>query len=140
MTPSVCNLIEAVDRERVATAKAYEIETPDVFKWLEITYDSYNRKERSLNWALQANAVTHYKYSPAPNSLGHRFLVADVGSDLVGWSALAKVAGVPTPTIDAVIGIAGALTKRDFFVEGRNLRNLGLEGKSAKEISRLVTA
>jgi hypothetical protein len=62
MTPSVCNLIEAVDLERVATAKAYEIETPDVFKWLEVTY---NRKERSLNWALQANAVTHYKYSPA---------------------------------------------------------------------------
>jgi opine dehydrogenase len=137
MSPSVCNLIEEVDRERVATAKAYEIETPDVFKWLESTY---NRKERSLNWALQANAVTHYKYSPAPNSLGHRFLVTDVGSGLVGWSSFAKVAGVPTPAIDSVIGIASALTKRDFFVEGRNLRNLGLEGKSAKEISRLVTA
>jgi opine dehydrogenase len=137
MTPSVCNLIEAVDRERVATARAYEIETPDVFNWLEITY---NRKERSLNWALQANAVTHYKYSPAPNSLRHRFLVTDVGSGLVGWSSFAKVAGVPTPAIDSVIGIASALTKRDFFAEGRNLRNLGLEGKSAAEISRLITA
>ena len=137
MTPSVCNLIEAVDRERVAIAKAYGIETPDVFKWLEITY---NRKERSLNWALQANAVTHYKYSPAPNSLGHRFLVTDVGSGLVGWSSFGKVAGVATPAIDAVIGIAGALTKRDFFEEGRNLRNLGLEGKSAEQIMAFVAS
>jgi hypothetical protein len=46
-----------------------------------------------------------------------------VGSGLVGWSVLAKVAGVPTPHIDAVINIVGGLTKRDFFVEGRNLRN-----------------
>ena len=83
--------------------------------------------------------MTHYNYSPAPNSLGHRFLVTDVGSGLVGWSSFAKVAGVATPAIDAVIGIAGALTKRDFFAEGRNLRNLGLEGMSAEQIRQFVT-
>lgn len=137
MTPSVCNLIEAVDRERVAVAKAYGVDTPDVFKWLETTY---NRKEMSLHWAMQANAVTHYRYSPAPNSLGHRFLVTDIGSGLVAWSALGKVAGVPTPSIDAVVQMAGALTKRDFFKEGRNLHNLGLEGKNAKEIMQFVTS
>jgi opine dehydrogenase len=137
MTPSVCNLIEAVDAERVATAKAYGIDVPNVHKWLEITY---NRKEKSLHWSLQANAVTHYRYSPAPNSLGHRFLVTDVGSGLVGWSSLAKAAGVPTPHIDAVINIANGLTKRDFFKEGRNLRNLGLEGKNVSEILAVVNS
>ena len=137
MTPSVCNLIEAVDRERVAVAAAYGIETPDVFKWLETTY---KRKEISLHWSMQANAVTHYRYSPAPNSLGHRFLVTDIGSGLVAWSSLGKVAGVPTPTIDAVVQIAGALTKRNFFEEGRNLRNLGLEGKTIEQIMAFVAS
>jgi opine dehydrogenase len=136
MTPSVCNLIEAVDRERVAAAKAYGITTPDVFDWLNITY---KRRERTLHWSMQANAVTHYVYSPAPNSLGHRFLVTDIGSGLVAWSSLAKAARVPTPAIDSVVTIASALTKRDFFEEGRNLRNLGLEGKSVDEIRQLVT-
>ena len=135
MTPSVCNLIEAVDRERVAAAQAYGITTPDVFDWLEITY---KRRERTLHWSMQANAVTHYVYSPAPNSLGHRFLVTDIGSGLVAWSSLAKVAGVATPAIDAVVNIASALTKRDFFEEGRNLRNLGLDGMSVDEIRKLV--
>lgn len=136
MTPSVCNLIEAVDRERVAVAKAYGIETPDVFKWLETTY---NRKEVSLHWSMQANAVTHYRYSPAPNSLRHRFLVTDVGCGLVAWSSLGRPAGVPTPTIDSVVHIAGALTRRNFFEEGRNLRNLGLEGKTVDQIMAFVT-
>ena len=58
MTPSVCNLIEAVDLERVSVAAAFGIKTPDVFKWLEATY---NRKEVSLHWSMQANAVTHYR-------------------------------------------------------------------------------
>ena len=78
-------------------------------------------------------------YSPAPNSLGHRFLVTDVGSGLVAWSSLGKVAGVATPAIDAVVNIASALTKRNFFEEGRNLRNLGLEGMSVDQIRQFVT-
>jgi opine dehydrogenase len=135
MTPSVCNLIEAVDRERVAVAAGFGINVPDVFKWLATTY---NREEVSLYWSMQANAVTHYRYSPAPKDLRHRFLVTDVGSGLVAWSSLGKLAGVPTPNIDAVVQIAGALTKRNFFEEGRNLRNLGLEGKSVDEIMAFV--
>ena len=46
MTPSVCNLIEAVDRERVAVAVAYGIQGPDVFQWLETTYN--RREARSI--------------------------------------------------------------------------------------------
>jgi opine dehydrogenase len=135
MTPGVCNVIEAVDRERVAVAKAYGVEVPDVFKWLAVTY---NRKERSLSWSLQANAVTHYLHSPAPDSLRHRFLVTDVAGGLVAWASMGKLAGVPTPHIDAIVTTAGAAAKRNFWEEGRNLRNLGLENKSVSEIIQHV--
>ena len=90
---------------------------------------------------MQANAVTHYRYSPAPSTSRHRFLVTDVGSGLVGmvvarrrWRAFRR------RTIDAVVQIAGALTKRNFFEEGRNLRNLGLEGKTVEQIMAFVTS
>lgn len=131
MTPSVCNMLEAMDRERVAAAKAYGFDVLDVFEWLEALY---GRRERSLHWALQANAVTHYKFSPAPNSLGHRFLTTDVGCVLVPMVELGRVAGVPMPVSESVARLAGALTRRDFFKEGRNLRVLGLDGKSVAEI------
>ena len=135
MSPGVCNVIEVVDRERVAVAKAYGVDAPNVFEWLEITY---NRRERSLHWSMQANAVTHYLHSPAPDSLGHRFLVTDVASGLVAWASMGKLAGVPTPHIDSMIYTASAATKRDFWKEGRNLENLGLAGKSVAEIVSYV--
>lgn len=131
MTPSVCNMLEAMDRERVAAAKAYGFDVLDVFQWLDALY---GRRERSLHWALQANAVTHYKFSPAPESLTHRFLTTDVGCVLVPMVELGRVAGVPMPVSESVARLAGALTRRDFFKEGRNLRVLGLEGKSVAEI------
>jgi opine dehydrogenase len=137
MTPGTCNLIEAMDRERVAVAKAYGIETPDVFKWLE---DVYDRRDKTLADRLQANAPTHYRDSPAPNSLKHRFLSGDVPYTLVPISSLGEVAGVRTPVIDGVVTVSSALTQRDFRSEGRNLRNLGIEAKTVNEVIKAVTS
>jgi opine dehydrogenase len=136
MTPSTCNLIEAMDRERVAVAKAYGIDTPDVFKWLE---DVYDRRDKLLSDRLQANSTTHYRDSPAPNSLKHRFLSGDVPYTLVPFSSLGEVAGVPTPVTDSVITVASALTQRDFRSEGRNLRNLGIAANNVKDIIDAMT-
>ena len=137
MTPSTCNLIEAMDQERVAVARAYGVNTPDVFKWLE---DAYDRRDKTLADRLQASASTHYRDSPAPNSLEHRFLSGDVPYTIVPISCLGAVANVPTPVIDAVITVSSALTRCDFRAEGRNLKNLGIESKSVREVIRAVEA
>jgi opine dehydrogenase len=131
MVPSVCRVIEAMDRERVAVARAFGVEAPDARSWLASTY---GMGDRSLYECLQEMAVTHYRYAPAPNSLEHRYVVQDVGCVLVPIVALAAVAGVPAPVSDAVVRIASALTGRDFFEEGRNLRQLGLDGLGVAEI------
>ena len=85
-------------------------------------------------------AITHYEHAPAPKSLKHRYLVQDVGCDLIASVGLARAAGVATPVSDAAITLADALTGRNFFEEGRNLRRLGLDGKSPDEIMRMVNA
>ncbi len=136
MVPSVCNLLLAMDRERLQVAQAFAIKTVDIPTWLAITYSF---RDMTLHEALQKMAVTHYRYAPAPKSLTHRYLVQDVGCGLVPLSALGKVAGIATPVIDSVIQIANALTGRDFFVEGRNLQALGLAGKSIAEINATIT-
>lgn len=136
MVPSVCNLLLAMDQERLQVAQAFSIKTVDIPTWLAITYSF---RDMTLHEALQKMAVTHYRYAPAPKSLKHRYLVQDVGCGLVPLSALGKVAGVATPVIDSVIQIANALTGRDFFAEGRNLQALGLAGKSIAEINATIT-
>jgi opine dehydrogenase len=131
MTPSVCRLIEAMDRERIAIANAYRVDTIDVARWLEKTY---SRKEPSLHEKLQANAASHYRSSPAPLSLNHRFFMSDVPCFLVPLTSLARVANIETPVIDSMITVANSLAQRDFRAEGRNLDRLGLTGKSRNQI------
>lgn len=137
MTPSVCNFIEDLDRERMEIARAYSIHMDDVRTWLAVTY---GLKHESLRDSLQEMAHTHYEHAPAPKSLKHRYLVQDIGCDLVGAVSFARAAGVRTPISDAAITLAGSLTRRDFMAEGRNLRRLGLEGLTPAQINERLSA
>lgn len=137
MTPSVCNFIEDLDRERMEVARAYSVKMDDVRTWLASTY---GLKHESLRDSLQEMAHTHYEHAPAPKSLKHRYLVQDVGCDLVGAVSLARAAGVSTPVSDAAITLAGSLTRRDFMAEGRNLQRLGLDGLSPEQIRERLGA
>jgi opine dehydrogenase len=131
MKPSVCHLIEAMDRERMAVAKAYGVETIEVGRWLE---ETYGRTEPTLHEKLQVNATSHYRSSPAPLSMTHRFFMSDVPCFLVPLSALARAADIATPVIDSMITVASSLAQRDFRAEGRTIDKLGLAAKSSREI------
>lgn len=137
MVPSVCNLIEAMDQERVSVALAYSVRLADVRAWLS---ETYHIRHESLHACMQEMAATHFEHAPAPKSLTHRYLVQDVSCAVVGTVSLGTVAGVPTPISAAAVQIAGALMKRNFFEEGRNLRRLGLEGKTVNEIIESISA
>ena len=64
----------------------------------------------------------------APGVLDSRLVMEDVPMGLVPIAELGKAAGVPTPIMDAVITLCGALVKRDFRKEGRTLESLGIAG------------
>ena len=136
MVPSVCNLLLKLDAERVAVARAYGVEAADAVSWLASTY---RMPVTSLYDMLHQLAGAAYRYSPAPKTMAHRFLVQDVGCALVPIASLAQAAGIPSPTSNAAIEIAGALTGRDFWAEGRSLKALGLEGKSVAQIIEFVS-
>ena len=64
----------------------------------------------------------------APAVLDSRLVVEDVPMGLVPIAELGRAAGVPTPIMDAVITLCGALVKRDFRKEGRTLSPSALPG------------
>lgn len=131
VTPSVANLIEAIDADRMAVARAYQVDIPNIRDWIA---ETYHVREASLYETIQALSKDAYKYAPYPKSLAHRYLSEDVPCGLVPMAALGDVAGVATPTIDGLVALASAMTRRDFATEGRSLERLGLAGKSAREI------
>ena len=93
-----------------------------------------SRKESNLHEKLQVNATLHYRSSPAPLSMDHRFFMSDVPCFLVPLASLACVAAIETPVIDSMITVANSLAQRDFRAEGRNLERLGLAQKSRYQI------
>ena len=131
MTPSVCRLIAAMDRERIAVASAYGVDTIDVAQWLE---ETYGRKETDLHEKLQANATSHYRSSPAPLSMNHRFFMSDVPCFLVPLASLARVAAIETPVTDSMITVANSLARTGLPGRGSKSRRLGLAGKSRYQI------
>ena len=64
----------------------------------------------------------------SPSSLDHRYVHEDVGYGLVPLAAFGKLAGVPTPTIDALINLSLLSLGIDYAKDGLTLEKLGLEG------------
>jgi len=130
ITPMIAGFLEAVDGERVATAKAYGVEVDSARDWLAKAYEGIcgdNLYER-----LQSCAA--YRGIKGPKSLKVRYILEDVPTGLVPIASFAQTAGIPTPASRSIVDIACVMYGRDFWAEGRNMENLGLAGMRAEQI------
>jgi len=134
MTPSVTRLLEAIDRERLAVARAFGVKLESAGEWLHRSYEGVAGE--TLLERIQSNRAYHD--IKAPKSLNTRQILEDVPTGLVPLVSLGALAGVRTPACRAVTDVCCVLLDRDFWAEGRNARSLGLEGMSVDEIVTYV--
>jgi len=132
-TPSVARVLERLDAERVAVAEAVGFRAMTARQWL---YFAYEATGRSLHEAMHANPG--YRGIMAPTTLHMRYLLEDVPASLVPIASLGQMLGVPTPTIHAVIDLAGALLDMDFRTTGRTVERLGIAGMSVRDLRLLA--
>jgi len=133
VTPAVGRLMRAVDSERIAIAAA-----------LGQTIAADPAMGVIQGYMIEDNYDTGYSTAPgfrgirAQSQLDNRYLTEDVGYSMVLFAELARTAGVPTPTMDAVIEIASVLLGRDFRREApRTLAGLGLGDLDAAGLAKL---
>lgn len=138
MTEGVCANMEAIDNEKLAIGRAMGYELVPL---LEQCHRYYGYEEcKTLHVYFTTNTVNGGSpSSKAPSTFKHRYVTEDVPYGLVPLSDLAKVAGVPTPHIDAVITLCSTFNGEDYRAIGRSFANLGLAGKSLDEIKDIVT-
>lgn len=129
VSPKVAQLLEALDRERLAVALAYGVEVSSVSDWYS---RSYPVSGDCLYERVHNNPA--YQGIRGPASLDTRYLFEDIPTGLVPLSELGALAGVPTPLMSAVITIGSALNARDYVGNGRNLHRLGLADLSVERI------
>jgi opine dehydrogenase len=133
VTEGVGRLIEAVDGERLAIARA-----------LGVSVLSEPAIGVRQGYMTEENYSTAYSQAPgflgirAQSRLDHRYLTEDVGYSLCFLAELAARMAVPTPVIDGVITIASVVLGRDFRREAvRTLRSLGLDALTPEQLAAL---
>ena len=134
MSPAVAKVLEKIDDERLAVARALGIRTVSAREWLYLTYDSPGD---TLCAAIKA--TTGYFGIKAPPTINHRYIWEDVPMSLVPMSSIGAMLGIPTPTIDMIITLAELMNGSDYRAVGRTVETLGIKGMSVEQIHRLVT-
>lgn len=114
ISPSVGQLLEKLDCERVNVAKALKINTYSLIDWFDKTYSV---KGNSIFECIQKN--DYYKEIDAPKSLKHRYLEEDVPNGLVPLEYLGKSIGVDVANTTLVIDLAQTMCNVDYRKTGR---------------------
>ncbi len=138
ITPSVGRLIDRLDAERRAVAAALNVRTePFVDYFHRMGYTT--AAARAAGMAYEAfHQSEPDRWIAAPPCLAHRYLDEDVPYGLVPLAHLGRLAGVPTPTMDALVAVASAVKGVEYMREGRTLEGLGLAGVSRHDLDRLL--
>ena len=138
ISPSVGRLIDYLDSERRKVAMALEVETKtfvDHFHKMGYTTD----EARNTRLAYEAfHQSIPDRFIKAPKSLDHRFLDEDIPYGLVLLSELGRLAGIKTPSIDAMIHLAEVCTGKPYRNEGLTLERLGLKDKNVDDLKHIL--
>lgn len=130
VTPAVGNLIEGLDRERIAIGTQLRVDIlPDPVMGITQGY------MRTEDYQTGYSSAPGFRGIKAQSKLDHRYLNEDVGYGLVFMSELGALLGVATPVMNSVIEIATCIMGRDYRREGaRTLESLGLRASSVEEL------
>lgn len=138
VTPMIGRLYEAINAERVAIAAKLGAKVPDLAAWFELTYGVREKTLSETCQKLTFNADGPYQATGTPKNFEHKYVSEDVPVGLVPMSAIGAAVGVPTPALDAVIAVAKIMAGSDFSEHARTLDRLGLAGKDAAQIRRVM--
>ena len=133
ITPSVAQVLQILDTERLRVAEALGTEVPLARQWLD---QAYGAKGNTLYEALQHNKF--YQDIKAPKTIQHRYIWEDVPTGLVPIASLAELLGVDAPGINEIIDLACLVCSYDFRIFGRTVNKLGLDGMTSEQIQELV--
>lgn len=132
-TPSAAKMDIQLDNERkeVGNKFGYHLNTMEDFCELREGY-TWQELYRAVHGNISLTPIC------GPNSIFNRYLTEDAYCGLVTWSSLGKLAGAKTPIVDSVINVYNVIHEKNWWVEGRTVEKLGLEGMTIEQILRLV--
>lgn len=138
MTSSVCKVMEKMDEERLAVAAAFGYKLVTEFEDALSNYDLDGSRYSCLHDIFSTHPVYSKMGKDSPQSVTHRYLTEDVPYLLVPLAELGDIAGIPTPTVDSIIKLAGIVNDTDFMCSGRGIKSMGVEAPSVSSITKML--
>lgn len=124
ITPTVSEVIEKIDLERVAVSEILGHKVESTKEWLIRTY---HVEGNNLYECIQNNDA--YKTINAPSSLIHRYIFEDVPCGLVPLEAIGIELGLDMSHTTLIIDLASKLMNVNFREIGRNLEYLNISSE-----------
>ena len=125
---AVSRVIESVDTELINIRRELGFANLKGYEEYLVEQGFSPKFHDDLHLTLQASAFADSTFGTGPKALESRYITEDVPYALNLMASIGREIGVPTPTIDSLIHLAGIATQADYQAEGRTLAHFGLEG------------
>jgi opine dehydrogenase len=128
MTPGVARVMKALDEERLAVARAYGHELPNLVEEMQAIGTVHASVTDTQDYAAAISGGEANRRIKAPSSLAHRYYVEDFGHGLLPFMVFAGIAGVPVPIASSLFALAESLVGKRYREGGRTAEAMGIAG------------
>jgi len=126
MTPGVARVIEALDLERRAVARAFGIELGPIEEHFARSFGTESTRLEDIAAELHAKRGG----PPGPVRTDTRYVTEDMPYGLAFVEALGRIAGVPTPATRTIVDAASLVGGTDYRLQNDLLKPLNLAGET----------
>ncbi|MEO8144723.1 MAG: NAD/NADP octopine/nopaline dehydrogenase family protein [Betaproteobacteria bacterium] len=131
MTPAVCRIIETLDAERLAVARAFGYALPSIHEHFVRSFDVAPGPLESIAREI---VVLRSGGPDGPASLATRFIAEDAPYGLAFIQALGRSSGIATPVTDAALALAATLWGADTATRNPLIERLAPGGWTAARL------
>jgi opine dehydrogenase len=134
MTPGVIEIMRALDRERIAVAKVFSHDLPNIIDEMKAVGTVPADADSSDYAAIAAGEAN--RRIKAPDSLSHRYYIEDFNHGLVPFLAYAEIAEVEAPVASALTRLGLTATAGRGAMARRTAATMGFEGWTLQQLLR----
>ncbi|EKF17482.1 NAD/NADP octopine/nopaline dehydrogenase [Nitratireductor pacificus pht-3B] len=138
MTPGVARIMKKLDDERLAVARAFGHDLPNLIEEMKLLGTVEADVEDTSDFRAAIAGGEANKRIKGPDSLEYRYYKEDFGHGLLPFLELARIAEVETPVARSLYNLAEIAVGTDYRQGGRTAEAMGIAGLTRDQLIEKV--